>query len=89
MKADSNTESTPEGLGHPFPAPRSAVRTPRGAVMVTSGDAGTGPGVASGLAACVQAGRQHLQVPEPGSPRRGWACDLKAQKGSCQEQRDP
>ena len=78
MKAGSNTEFTPEGLRHPFPAPRSAVRTPGGAVMVTGGDVGAGPGVASGLAACVRAGRQHLQVPEPGSPRRGWMCVLKA-----------
>lgn len=57
--------------------------------MVTSADIGTGAGVASGPAACAQAGKQHLQVPEPGSPRRGWVGGLKVLKGSCQEQRDP
>ena len=74
MKAGSDTESTPEGLGRPFLAPRSAVRTPGGAVMETSADAGTGPGAASGPVTCAPPVHR-LQVPEPGSPGGGGTLD--------------
>lgn len=95
MKAGSDTEFTPEGLGHPFPAPWRAVRTPGGAVMVTSGDVGKGLGrhLARSRVPHLGTGREGAppgpRAREPRGQGGCWTGGLKAQEGSCWEQRDP